>query len=43
LRITNQVLNQARREGVLETGKRRIVVNDWALVRRRAGLRFRSD
>jgi CRP-like cAMP-binding protein len=42
LRITNQVLNQARREGILETGKRRIVVNDWTLVRRRAGLRFRS-
>ena len=41
LRITNQVLNQARREGILETGKRRIVVNDWGLVRRRAGLRFR--
>jgi CRP-like cAMP-binding protein len=41
LRITNQVLNEARREGVLETGKRRIVVNDWAMVRRRAGLRFR--
>lgn len=43
LRITNQVLNQARREGVLETGKRRIVVNDWALIRRRAGLRFRGS
>jgi CRP-like cAMP-binding protein len=42
LRITNQVLNQARKEGILETGKRRIVVNDWALVRRRAGLRFRG-
>lgn len=42
LRITNQVLNQARREGILETGKRRIVVNDWAMVRRRAGLRFRT-
>ena len=41
LRITNQVLNQARREGILETGKRRIVVTDWAMVRRRAGLRFR--
>jgi CRP-like cAMP-binding protein len=42
LRITNQVLNEARREGVLETGKRRIVVNDWTMVRRRAGLRFRE-
>lgn len=42
LRITNQVLNQARREGILDTGKRRIVVKDWALVRRRAGLRFRG-
>ena len=40
LRITNRVLNEARAEGILETGKRRIVVNDWAMVRRRAGLRF---
>jgi CRP-like cAMP-binding protein len=43
LRITNRVLNEARAEGILETGKKRIVVNDWALVRRRAGLRFRPD
>lgn len=42
LRITNRVLNEARAEGILETGKMRIVVNDWALVRRRAGLRFRG-
>jgi CRP-like cAMP-binding protein len=42
LRITNRVLNEARAEGILDTGKKRIVVNDWALVRRRAGLRFRS-
>lgn len=41
LRITNRVLNEARAEGILETGKHRIVVTDWALVRRRAGLRFR--
>lgn len=41
LRITNRVLNEARVEGILETGKGRIVVNDWAMVRRRAGLRFR--
>ena len=41
LRITNRVLNEARAEGILETGKKRIVVNDWTLVRRRAGLRFR--
>ena len=41
LRITNRVLNEARAEGILETGKHRIVINDWALVRRRAGLRFR--
>jgi CRP/FNR family transcriptional regulator, cyclic AMP receptor protein len=41
LRITNRVLNEARVEGILETGKRRLVVNDWAMVRRRAGLRFR--
>ena len=42
LRITNRVLNEARQEGILETGKRRIVINDWSMVRRRAGLRFRS-
>ena len=42
LRITNRVLNEARAEGILETGKKRIVVNDWTMVRRRAGLRFRS-
>jgi CRP-like cAMP-binding protein len=41
LRITNRVLNEARAEGILDTGKRRIVVHDWAMVRRRAGLRFR--
>ncbi|MGZ4738159.1 MAG: Crp/Fnr family transcriptional regulator [Ilumatobacteraceae bacterium] len=41
LRITNRVLNEARGAGILETGKKRIVVNDWALVQRRAGLRFR--
>ena len=41
LRITNRVLNEARNDGILETGKRRIVVLDWAMVRRRAGLRFR--
>jgi CRP-like cAMP-binding protein len=41
LRITNRVLNEARAEGILETGKKRIVVNDWSMVRRRAGLRFR--
>ncbi len=43
LRITNRVLNEARADRILETGKNRIVVNDWALVRRRAGLRFRPD
>ena len=32
---------EARAEGILETGKKRIVVNDWTMVRRRAGLRFR--
>ncbi len=42
LRITNRVLNEARVEGILETGKKRIVVNDWSMVRRRAGLRFRT-
>ncbi|MGZ4807338.1 MAG: Crp/Fnr family transcriptional regulator [Ilumatobacteraceae bacterium] len=41
LRITNRVLNEARGAGILETGKKRIVVNDWVLVQRRAGLRFR--
>lgn len=42
LRITNRVLNEARIEGTLETGKKRIIINDWAMVRRRAGLRFRT-
>ena len=42
LRITNRVLNEARVEGIVETGKKRIVVHDWAMVRRRAGLRFRN-
>jgi CRP/FNR family cyclic AMP-dependent transcriptional regulator len=42
LRITNRVLNEARIEGILETGKKRIVINDWVMVRRRAGLRFRA-
>jgi CRP/FNR family transcriptional regulator, cyclic AMP receptor protein len=42
LRITNRVLNEARLAGTLETGKKRIVINDWAMVRRRAGLRFQA-
>jgi CRP/FNR family transcriptional regulator, cyclic AMP receptor protein len=39
LRVTNRVLNEAKALGVLTTGKRRLVVHDWAVVRRRAGLR----
>ena len=36
LRITNRVLNQAAREGVLATRRRRIVITDWDELRRRA-------
>ena len=36
LRITNRVLNQAARDGVLETRRRRIVITDWDELRRRA-------
>ena len=39
LRVTNRVLNEARADGVLTTGKRRVIVHDWPTVRRRAGLR----
>ncbi|MGD9703032.1 MAG: Crp/Fnr family transcriptional regulator [Acidimicrobiia bacterium] len=39
LRVTNRVLNEARADGVLSTGKRRVIVHDWPTVRRRAGLR----
>ena len=39
LRLTNRVLGEAVAAGMLSTGKRRIVVHDWAQVRRRAGLR----
>jgi CRP/FNR family transcriptional regulator, cyclic AMP receptor protein len=39
LRMTNRVLNDARRDGVVTTGKRRIIVHDWDVVRRRAGWR----
>jgi CRP/FNR family transcriptional regulator, cyclic AMP receptor protein len=42
LRITNKVLADARADGMLLTERGRIVVTDWTLVRRRAGLRFRS-
>jgi CRP/FNR family cyclic AMP-dependent transcriptional regulator len=33
LRVTNKVLAEARAAGVLSTGRRRIVVHDWAAVR----------
>ena len=39
LRVTNRVLNEARADGVLTTGKRRVIVHDWPTVRRRSGLR----
>ncbi len=38
LRVTNRVLNEARREGVLSTRRRRIVIEDWEELRRRAHL-----
>jgi CRP/FNR family cyclic AMP-dependent transcriptional regulator len=38
LRITNRVLNDARREGVLSTLRRRIVIENWEELRRRAQL-----
>jgi CRP-like cAMP-binding protein len=38
LRITNRVLNEAKRDGVLSTRRRRIVVLDWDALRRRARL-----
>ncbi len=38
LRITNRLLNEARRDGVLSTRRRRIVVHDWDALRRRARL-----
>jgi CRP/FNR family cyclic AMP-dependent transcriptional regulator len=38
LRITNRVLNDARRDGVVSTHRRRIVVHDWDALRRRAQL-----
>jgi CRP/FNR family transcriptional regulator, cyclic AMP receptor protein len=38
LRITSTVLGEAKRDGLLTTMNRRIVVHDWDGVRRRAGL-----
>jgi CRP/FNR family cyclic AMP-dependent transcriptional regulator len=38
LRVTNRVLNEARRDGVLSTRRRRIVIEDWEELRRRAHL-----
>jgi len=38
LRITNRVLNDARRDGVLSTRRRRIVIENWDELRRRAQL-----
>ena len=38
LRITNRVLNEARRDGVLSTRRRRIVIENWDELRRRAQL-----
>jgi CRP-like cAMP-binding protein len=42
LRVTNRVLSEARRQGVLETRRRRIFVHDWQAVRRLARLRVAS-
>jgi CRP-like cAMP-binding protein len=38
LRVTNRVLAEARRDGVVETARRRIVVLDWDRLRARARL-----
>jgi CRP-like cAMP-binding protein len=43
LRITNKVLAQARAEGSLRTERGGLVITDWAMLRRRAGWRFRAD
>lgn len=40
LRLTNRVLGEAVDARMLSTGKRRIIVHDWAQVRRRSGLRL---
>jgi CRP/FNR family transcriptional regulator, cyclic AMP receptor protein len=42
LRITNKVLAEARADGLLLTERGRLVISDWATVRRRAGWRFRA-
>jgi CRP-like cAMP-binding protein len=36
LRVTNKVLAEARAQRMLSTGRRRIVVHDWAAIRRAA-------
>jgi len=36
LRITNRILNEAGRDGVLSTRRRRIIIEDWDELRRRA-------
>jgi CRP-like cAMP-binding protein len=38
LRVTNRILNEARRDGVLATRRRRIVIEDWDELGRRAHL-----
>lgn len=40
LRVTNTVLARAKRDGVLELARRRIVVRDWNEAHRRARLRI---
>jgi CRP-like cAMP-binding protein len=40
LRVTNTVLTRAKRDGVLDLARRRIVVHDWAEAHRRARLRM---
>jgi CRP-like cAMP-binding protein len=42
LRFTNQVINAARKDGLIDTGKRRIVVRDWSRLQGRARSRARS-
>lgn len=41
LRVTNRVISDARRDGLLDTGRGRLTLHDMAELRRRAGLRPR--
>ena len=43
LRLTNRALNDAQRDGALTLGRGWIAVDDWNMVRRLAGWRYRTD